>query len=115
EGRARVVLEELRRTGAFDRSVLVVATTTGTGFLYAPSINSLEYLHGGDSAVVGVQYSYLPIWISLLADQEAVQETSQAVFSAIHTYWSDLPADQRPELYLYGLSLGSYGVESVLN
>src|SRR5699024_2751418 len=32
-----------------------------------------------------------------------------------HTYWSDLPADQRPELYLYGLSLGSYGVESVLN
>lgn len=115
EGRADLVLAELQRTGAFDRSVLVVATTTGTGFLDAPAIDALEYLHGGDTAVVGVQYSYLPSWISLLADQEAVQETSQAVFSAIHSYWSALPEDSRPELYLYGLSLGSYGVESVLN
>jgi uncharacterized membrane protein len=32
QGRADRILSELRRTGAFSRSVLVVATTTGTGF-----------------------------------------------------------------------------------
>jgi len=32
----------------------------------------------------------------------------------LHAYWSTLPPDDRPRLYLYGLSLGSYGVESIL-
>lgn len=114
EGRAQLVLDELRRTDAFDREVLVVATTTGTGFLEPNAVNSLEYLHNGDTAIVGVQYSYLPSWISLLADQEVTRATSRVVFDTIHTYWSTLPEDSRPDLYLFGLSLGSFGVESIL-
>ncbi len=114
EARAQLVLDELVRTDAFGRSVLVVATTTGTGFLEPNALNSLEYLHNGDTAVVGVQYSYLPSWISLLADQEVTRETSRVVFDTIHAYWSTLPEDSRPELYLFGLSLGSFGVESIL-
>ena len=113
-GRAELLLDELIRTGAFDREVLVVATTTGTGFLDPNAITALEYLYKGDVAVAGAQYSYLPSWISLLADQDEVEETSQVVFRTIHEYWSTLPEGQRPEIYLYGLSLGSYGVESIL-
>ena len=102
------------RTGAFEREVLVVATTTGMGFLDRNGTDPLEYLWNGDTAIAGVQYSYLPSWISLLADQEAVVETSRAVFEAVRTRWAELPEDDRPALYLYGLSLGSLGVESVL-
>ena len=112
--RAELVLEELKRTGGFDRQVLVVATTTGTGYLEPNAMDSLEYVHNGDTAIAGVQYSYLPSWISLLADQDEVRETSQAVFATVHAYWSTLPEDDRPRLYLYGLSLGSYGVETIL-
>ncbi len=112
--RARLVVEELKRTGAFDRKVLVVATTTGTGYLDRNGTDPLEFMWNGDTAIAGVQYSYLPSWISLLADQEAVKETSQAVFQAVQGYWSTLPPTSRPRLYLYGLSLGSYGVESIL-
>ena len=82
---------ELQRTGAFDRKVLVLATTTGTGYLDRNGTDPLEYLWNGDTAIAGVQYSYLPSWISLLADQDAARETSQAVFSAVHRYWSTLP------------------------
>jgi uncharacterized membrane protein len=95
--------------------VLVVATTTGTGFLDPSGVDPLEYMFNGDTAIAGVQYSYLPSWISLLADQEAVQETSRTVFDTVHDYWSTLPEESRPKLYLYGLSLGSFGVESILN
>jgi uncharacterized membrane protein len=112
--RADLVLEELKRTGGFDRQVLVVATTTGTGYLEPNAMDSLEYVHNGDTAIAGVQYSYLPSWISLLADQDEVRETSRAVFATVHAYWSTLPQDDRPRLYLYGLSLGSYGVETIL-
>jgi uncharacterized membrane protein len=114
EGRAELVLAELKRAGAFDREVLVVATTTGTGFLEPNAVDSLEYVHNGDTAIAGVQYSYLPSWISLLADQDEVRAASRVVFDTIHGYWSTLPDAARPEIYLYGLSLGSYGVESIL-
>ena len=113
--RADLVLEELKRTGAFDRDVLVVATTTGTGFLEPNAIESLEFLHNGNTAIAGVQYSYLPSWISILADQEITKETSRVVFDTVHDYWSSLPEGSRPELYLFGLSLGSFGVEAILN
>jgi uncharacterized membrane protein len=114
EEQAALALEELKRTDAFDREVLIVATTTGTGFLDPNAVDPLEYVYNGDSAIVGVQYSYLPSWISLLADQEVTEETSQVVFDTIHAYWATLPESSRPEFYLYGLSLGSFGVESIL-
>ncbi|MFB3099534.1 MAG: alpha/beta hydrolase [Acidimicrobiia bacterium] len=112
--RADLVLEDLKRAGAFERDLLVVATTTGTGFLVPEAMNTLEYVHNGNTAIVGVQYSYLPSWISLLADQEVTRETSRVVFDTIHDYWSTLAPDSRPDIYLFGLSLGSLGVESIL-
>jgi uncharacterized membrane protein len=114
EARAQLLLDELIRTGAFDREVLVVATTTGTGFLQPNAMTALEYVHNGDVAVAGAQYSYLPSWISLLGDQDEVKETSQKVFDTIHAYVSTLPEGRRPGIYLYGLSLGAYGVEAIL-
>jgi len=113
-GRAEIALDELIRTGAFEREILVIATTTGTGFLDAHAVDPLEYMYNGDTAIVGVQYSYLPSWISLLADKEVTRDTSRAVFDWIHAYWATLPEDSRPEIYIYGLSLGSFGVESIL-
>jgi len=114
QGRANLLLDELKRTGAFTRKVLVVATTTGTGFLEQNGTDPLEFLWNGDTAIAGVQYSFLPSWISLLADQDAVRETSRTVFDTVHQYWSTLPVESRPKLYLYGLSLGALGVESIL-
>nr|WP_277813322.1 alpha/beta-hydrolase N-terminal domain-containing protein [Cellulosimicrobium sp. MM] len=43
---ARVV-DELDRTDAWDRSVLVVATTTGTGWVDPAMVEALELMHGG--------------------------------------------------------------------
>ena len=101
------VLAELRRTGAFDRKILVIATTTGTGFLDQNGTDPLEYLWNGDTAIAGVQYSYLPSWISFLADQQKSVEAGKAMVDAIHGRWLQWPADRRPQLALYGESLGS--------
>lgn len=73
--------------------------------------DTLEYLHGGDSALVAQQYSYLTSWISLLVEPGYAQETGRSLFRAIYGYWTTLPKDARPRLYLHGLSLGAYGSE----
>mgnify|MGYP000900399718 CR=1 FL=1 len=113
--RAKLAVRELKRTGAFERKVLVVATPTGTGWLEPEAVDSLEYMWGGDTAIVATQYSYLPSWISFLVDQENAADTGRTLFEEIYNVWSQLPADQRPQLYAYGLSLGSFGSQAAFS
>ncbi|WP_292043603.1 MULTISPECIES: alpha/beta hydrolase [unclassified Brevundimonas] len=109
--RARLALNEAIRVGAFERDALVIATPTGTGWMDPSSHFPLEVLLDGDVATVGVQYSYLPSWLSLLAVPEYGAESARAVFLAFHDYWSRLPEDTRPKLYLFGLSLGAMNTD----
>ena len=37
-------------------------------------MDTFEYLSGGDSAIVAIQYSYLPSWISYLVDQRKARD-----------------------------------------
>lgn len=105
--RAKLALEELKRVGGFERSNLLIVVPTGTGWIDPPGLDSLEYLLKGDVASVAVQYSYLTSWLSLLVEPEYGSETANALFDEIYGYWTTLPKDRRPRLYLYGLSLGS--------
>ena len=105
--RAKLALNELIRVGGFERSILIVATPTGTGWLDPSGVDTIEYLHGGDTAIVGVQYSYLASWLSLLVEPEYGEQTARALFREVFQYWTKLPKHSRPKLYLHGLSLGS--------
>lgn len=107
EARMAVLLSELERTGAFDREVLVIAPTTGTGWINPIAARSLEMIYNGDTAIVGSQYSYLPSWISFLGDQQKSIESGRMLIDAVHDRWAQLPPDRRPRLLLYGESLGS--------
>lgn len=105
--RAKLALEELKRTGGFERETLLVVVPTGTGWIDPEAIDTLEYLHNGDVATVAVQYSYLSSWIALLTEPDYGVETARALFEAIYGYWTTLPKETRPKLYLHGLSLGA--------
>ena len=111
EERADLALRELIRTGGFERKVLIVTVPTGTGWMDQNALNPIEYLHDGDTAIVGVQYSYFSSPLSLLFESGFARETGQALFRKVYGYWTELPKDARPKLYLFGLSLGSSGSE----
>ena len=109
--RAKLALEELIRAGGFERSVLVVATPTGTGWLDPGAVDTIEYLHAGDTAIVSTQYSYLPSWITILVDPHRSRVSARVLFDEVYAHWKTLPMGSRPKLYLHGLSLGSLGSE----
>lgn len=112
DARAKLALEELIRVGGFDRSILIVATPTGTGWLDPGAVDTVEYLHAGDTAIVAMGYSYLPSWMTLMVDPDRSRASARALFAEVYGHWKTLPHDRRPKLYLHGLSLGSLGGES---
>lgn len=112
EGRAELAVRELERAGGFDRKVLIVWVPTGTGWMIPEAAAALEQLHRGDTAIVAMQYSFLPSLVGVFLDAGLANEAGRALFGAVHARWSALPIEQRPKLILFGKSLGTAGVEA---
>lgn len=112
---ARIAVEELERTGGFDRAVLNVATGTGRGWINENSTRALEFMWNGDTATVSMQYSYLPSWMSFLADGDRAEEAGRLLFDAVYARWAELPKTDRPRLVVSGESLGSFGSEAAFS
>lgn len=110
---AALAVQELERTNAQERDVVVLAATTGTGWLDAAAIDGVEYLHRGNTALVTIQYGATPSPVSAILTPEVSQEAAQASYAAVYDWWSALPESTRPQLMVYGLSLGSFAMNSV--
>ena len=109
---ADVAARELERMGGLKRKVVAVATTTGTGWINEAEAEAIEYMFSGDSAIVSMQYSFLPSWLSFLVDKENARQAGQALFEAVSARVRALPEGQRPKLVVFGESLGSFGGEA---
>ncbi|WP_297084094.1 alpha/beta-hydrolase family protein [uncultured Demequina sp.] len=112
EERAQLAVAELERTGAAERSVLMIAGTTGSGWLDPAAIDGFEYLHAGDTAIVAQQYGATGSPVSALLTPDLSQDGTTALVEAVTQWWNELPATDRPQLIVYGLSLGSFGIQS---
>jgi uncharacterized membrane protein len=106
EDRMAVLVSELQRTHAFERKLLVIMPTSGTGWVDPVAARAIEAMYNGDTALVGMQYSFLPSWLSFVADQQKSLEAGRAMINAIHQRWLQWPEANRPKLVLYGESLG---------
>ena len=109
---AELAARDLERAGGLKRRLIAVATTTGTGWINAAEADSLEYMYNGDTAIVSMQYSFLPSWLSFLVDKENARQAGQALFEAVDARVRALPEAQRPKIVVFGESLGSFGGEA---
>lgn len=115
QARVNVILSELQRTGAFDRKLLVIVPTTGTGWVDPIAARSIESMYNGDTAIVALQYSYLPSWISFLTDEQLSMDSGKQLIDAVQGRWAAQPLPHRPKLALYGESLGSMAGQAAFN
>jgi uncharacterized membrane protein len=109
---AELAARELERTGGLQRAVVAVAFTTGTGWINEAEADALEYMYNGNTAIVSMQYSFLPSWLSFLVDKENARRAGQALFEAVDKLVRQMPEAQRPKLVVFGESLGSFGGEA---
>lgn len=109
--RVALAVAELERTDAFRRSVLVVVTPTGTGSVNPAAVAAIEHLHSGDTAIVAVQYSFLPSWLTFVLDTDGPRVLGESLVDAVHDAWSRQPAADRARLVVFGEGIGSMGGE----
>ncbi|MFZ2510681.1 MAG: alpha/beta-hydrolase family protein [Gordonia sp. (in: high G+C Gram-positive bacteria)] len=112
EADAEFAAAELARLGGLQREVVGVATSTGRGWVNEVTMSSLDYMYNGDTAMVSMQYSTLPSFISFLVDQDRARRAGLALFEAVDRRVKLLPAEDRPKLVVFGESLGTFGSES---
>jgi uncharacterized membrane protein len=112
EATAKLAAAELQREGGLNRAVVAVATTTGTGWINEAEAAALEYMYNGNTAIVSMQYSFLPSWLSFLVDNENARQAGQALFEAVDALVKEMPEGRRPKLVVFGESLGSFGGEA---
>lgn len=115
EQAASTVVAELHRTGAFDRAVILLATSTGSGWVDEWQVQPLEFLTRGDCATASLQYSYVPSALNWLTGLEPSQKASAVLFRAVRAELDSMDRADRPALFVCGESLGAFASQSVFS
>ena len=109
--RVDLAMAELERTGALDRSLLVLVSPTGTGYVNYVAVAALQYLALGDVATVTLQYSRRPSPLSLGMIRAAGSRTGCSGCGSSSASASGLV--RRPRVVLFGESLGAHTSQDV--
>ena len=115
EAAAATVVAELHRTGAFDRAVILIAASTGSGWVDEWQVQPLEFLTRGNCATASLQYSYVPSVLNWLTGLEPAQDASAALFAAVRAELDLMDEASRPALFVCGESLGAFASQSVFS
>jgi uncharacterized membrane protein len=115
DSRARVdlAIAELDRTKAWDRSLLVLISPTGTGYVNYCAVAAIEYLTLGDVATVTLQYSKRPSPLSL-GRIGAAREQNRLLLLRVAERLRAVAPQRRPKVVLFGESLGAHTSQDVL-
>jgi uncharacterized membrane protein len=115
DARTRVALAmaELDRTAAWDRSLLMLISPTGTGYVNYCAVAATQYLTLGDVASVTLQYSKRPSPLSL-GRIGAAREQNRLLMLHVLERLRDRPVDRRPRVVLFGESLGAHTSQDML-
>ena len=109
--RVDLALAEMERTGAFDRSLLVLVSPTGLGYVNYVALAAAQYLSHGDVASVTMQYSRRPSPLSLGRVGQA-REQNRLLWLRILERLKGRPG-RRPRVVLFGESLGAHTSQDV--
>jgi uncharacterized membrane protein len=112
-GRAEMALDELERTGAFDRKFLLLVSPTGTGWVDQTAVEAAEFLARGDIATCSVQYGRFP---SFLCVQKVGLGRGQfrLLLWGIRQRLRERPPEERPKVLVFGESLGAWTSSDVV-
>ncbi|MFZ4517096.1 MAG: alpha/beta-hydrolase family protein [Microthrixaceae bacterium] len=111
--RSEIALEELERTGAYDRKYLLLISPTGTGWVDHTMIEAAEFFTRGDVASVCIQYGRYPSFLSLQKVRQGRRQFRQLAWG-VHQRLQGMAPEERPIVLVFGESLGAWSSSDVV-
>ena len=105
--RVDLALAEMDRTDAWSRSMIMLISPTGTGYVNYVATAAAQYLTRGDIATVTLQYSKRPSPLSLGKIGDA-QGQNRLLWLRILERVRLMAPEDRPKVVLFGESLGAH-------
>jgi len=105
--RVGLALAEMDRTDAWSRSLIMLISPTGSGYVNYVATACAQYLTLGDVATVTLQYSKRPSPLSLGAIGRAKEQNRLLWLKILERVRLMTPAD-RPKVVVFGESLGAH-------
>lgn len=109
--RVNLALAEMDRTDAWSRSLIMLISPTGTGYVNYVATACAQYMTRGDIATVTLQYSKRPSPLSL-GKTKGAKEQNRLLWLRILERVRMMPPDQRPRVVIFGESLGALTSQS---
>lgn len=104
DDRVEVAIQDLRRAGGFDKSMIIAASPAGTGYVNYIAVEAAELMSMGDVATIAIQYGGLPSMLSMNRVEEATALYAQ-LLTRLRDEIDRLGRDIK--LVAYGESLGA--------
>ncbi|CAN5146378.1 hypothetical protein BH23ACT9_BH23ACT9_16980 [soil metagenome] len=111
--RAELALEELERTGAYERSHLLLGSPTGTGWLNQTLVESAELFTRGDIATCAIQYGTYPSFLALQTIAFGRMQF-RILLLGVRERLRAMPPELRPRVLVFGESLGAWTASDVI-
>lgn len=105
--RVNLALAEMDRTDAWSRSLLMLISPTGTGYVNYVATAAAQYLTRGDIATITLQYSKRPSPLSLGKIGDA-QSQNRLLWLKILERVRLMAPEDRPRVVVFGESLGAH-------
>lgn len=109
--RARMIVDRWVADGGLDRRAVVIAVPTGSGWVDGSAIEGFRTRFGDDVALLALPYANVPSWQAFIGDREAAGRSATALLRTVTHRLAQRPHGHRPELLLYGQSLGAVGAD----
>jgi uncharacterized membrane protein len=102
--RTEIAIQELRRAGGFDRSMIIAASPAGTGYVNYIAVEAAELMTRGDVATIAVQYGEVPSMLSI----NKVADAARVYAKLVRRLRAEIDViDRDVRLAAYGESLGA--------
>jgi len=107
EWMAQTAYDRLDAQGGFDRSHILVASTTATGYVNPIAPMSQEMMTGGDVATVAMQAGHKKA-VFELRNLDRATAMHEALLAKIQARIETMPPGERPTVDVYGESYGAW-------
>ncbi|WP_238420012.1 alpha/beta-hydrolase family protein [Gordonia sp. 'Campus'] len=108
---AEQLVDDWVASGGQAARAVVLAVPTGSGWVDPAAVDGFARRFG-DVRVITLPYADVPSWKAFVSDRSGASESAIATARALAGALRMAPAENRPEVVLYGQSLGAVGADA---